>query len=525
MPAYEVVIIGGGHNGLVVGAYLAKAGLSVCVLEKRDKVGGGVTTEEVTLPGFKHDLAATMQMTLQANPLIHQDELGLLSKYGLKYIFPDPQLAIIFADGRSLVIYRDMKKTCESIAQFSERDAEVYPRFCEASAKLLKAGNIAYFSPGPPFGRLMSLLDSSEEGREYMRVILSSTLDIAREWFESEQMQIALARFASEVMIGPGEKGTGAYMFGFPHFHRWGVAIPEGGSGALAEALAACVRDNGGEIRTSSPVKAIKVENGEAKGVILESGEEIAATRAIVSNLNVKQLFLELLEPKDLPHGFQDKVKRVKHSGFSALNQAIALSEAPKYKVGGDVNRTVFVEIAPATLESFLRMFEEYAYGIPNVGMPFIGVPTLADPSRAPQGKHVLYLYHYEPYFLRDGGPARWDEVKQQVADGVLETLRQHTTNMEPANILGRWIMSPLDIERYNSAMVEGDIMHIGAFLSQFFSNRPLPGWGNYRTPLKNLYMCGASTHPGGGVTGGGRAVAQVIMEDLGIDFKRVVAR
>lgn len=521
---HEIIIVGAGHNGLIVGAYLAKAGLDVCVVEAQDKVGGGTITRELTLPGFKHDPASIIQMTIQANPLIHRDELGLISKYGLKYIFPDPACTIIFPGNRALIIYRDIGKTCKSIEQFSKRDAEVYPRFCEASVQILKAGNISMFSPTAPFGRLMSFMDMSEEGREYLRTILSSTWDLASEWFESEEMKIALARFASEVMIAPREKGTGAYMFGFAHFHRWGVAIPEGGSGALADALAACIKGYGGKVRVSSPIKAIKVEAGEAKGVILSTGEEIKAKKAIISNLNVKQLFLDMLNPQELPPNFQTKVKQIKLSSFAALNQSIALKEAPKYKAGGDAERSWFVEIAPFT-EDFLRSFEEYVYGIPNSRMPLMVVATMADPTRAPEGKHTLYLYHYEPYDLRDGGAAKWDLVKQEVADNILDTMREYTTNMGSENILGRHIMSPLDFERDNPAMVGGDIMHIGSFLTQFFSNRPLAGWGHYRTPVKKLYMCGGSTHPGAGVTGGGRAAVQLIMEDLGIDFKKVIAK
>ncbi|MBI4330742.1 MAG: NAD(P)/FAD-dependent oxidoreductase [Chloroflexi bacterium] len=521
---YDIVIAGAGHNGLIVGAYLAKAGLSVCVVERQDKVGGGAITRELTLPGFKHDPASLIQMTIQANPLIHRDELGLLSKYGLKYIFPDPACAIIFPDNRALVIHRDIGKTCKSIEQFSKRDAEMYPHFCEAAAQILKAGNVATFSPVPPFGRLVSFMDTSEEGREYLRTILSSTWDLAKEWFESEQMRIALARFASEVMIGPREEGTGAYMFGFPHFHRWGVAVPVGGSGALSDALAACLKDKGGTVMVASPIKAIKVDNGEARGVILESGEEIVARKAVISNLNVKQLFLDMLKSDQLPGGFPTKVKRIRQSTFAALNQAVALNEAPKYKAGPDVDKTFFVEITPFT-EDFLRTFDEYAYGIPSVKIPLLGVPTLCDPSRAPAGKHTLYLYHYEPYDLKGGGAKMWDARRQEVADGILEEVRKYTTNMGPENILGRWIMSPLDLERINPAMVGGDIMHIGAFITQYFSNRPLAGWGSYRTPVKKLYMCGGSTHPGAGVTGGGRAAVQVVMEDLGIDFKKVIAK
>lgn len=523
--AHDVVVIGGGHNGLIVAAYFAKAGLDVCVVERSDIVGGSAASRELTLPGFVHDPGATVHMTMQANPLIHRDELGLRSKYGLKYLVPDTQLAIVFPDDRALIFYRDLDKTCESIAQFSQRDAEMYPKFVKGAGELLKAGGVATFSPAAPFGRLMSVMDASDEGREYLRVLLSSTTDLSKEWFESEQMRIALNRWASEVMFAPQEIGTGYYMFGLPHFHSWGIAWPEGGSGRLPEALAACIRDNGGTIRVSSPVKAVKVEGGEAKAVVLEDGEEIVAKKAIVSNVNVKQLFLQMLKPEELPPSFQDKVRRIRHSPFSALNQSCAFKEAPKYKAGGDVDHAAMVELTPGTMDEFLALFDQYRYGIPNIKIPLMIVATHIDPTRAPEGYHTGYLYHYEPYNLKPGGAARWDEIKQEIADGILEVVRERTTNMGPENILGRHIMSPLDLERYNPAMIEGDIMQIGVYLSQFLTNRPLPGWGQYRTPLKKLYMCGASTHPGGGVSGGGRAVTQVMMEDLGIDFKKVIGR
>ena len=522
--SYDVVIAGGGHNGLIVAAYFAKAGLSVCVVERQDKVGGGAITREWTLPGFKHDMASLIHMTIQANPLIHRDELGLQAKYGLKYIFPDPACAVLFPDHRALVLYQDMGKTCESIAQFSKKDAETYPRFCEHAKMILKAGAVSMFSPPAPFGRMVSFMDSSEAGREYLRTILASTWDLAREWFESEQMRIALARFASEVMIGPREKGTGVYMFGFPHFQTWKVAIPQGGSGALSDSLAACIQDLGGTIMVSSPIKSIRVEKGEAKGVILETGEELVAKKAVVSNLNVKQLFLQMVKPEDLPPDFPKKAGRIQQSMFMALNQAVALNEAPKYKAGKAVDECFFVEISPFE-EEFLRIFEEYSYGIPSTRMPLLGVATLADPTRAPSGKHTLYLYHYEPYSLKDGGPTRWDEMKEKVADGIMETLREYCTNMGPENVLGRYLFSPYDIEQYNPAMNQGDIMHIGAYLNQYFSNRPLQGWGHYKSPIKRLYLCGASTHPGAGITGGGRAATEAIMEDLGMDFRKVIGK
>jgi phytoene dehydrogenase-like protein len=182
----------------------------------------------------------------------------------------------------------------------------------------------------------------------------------------------------------------------------------------------------------------------------------------------------------------------------------------------------MFTEISPF-LEEYSRIFEGYSHGIPSVKMPLLAVPTMFDPSRAPEGKHTVYLYHYEPYNLFDGGPVRWDEIKEQIAEGVLEIASEHMVNLGRDNMVGMSILSPLDIERYNPSMRCGDILHIASFITQSYANRPLPGWGQYRTPVKRLYMCGASTHPGGGVTGGGRAAAIAVLEDLGIDFRKVV--
>lgn len=523
---HDVIVIGGGHNGLIVAAYLVKAGVDVCVLESLDKVGGGVITRDLPLTGFKYDVASAVHATIQANPLIHRDELGLKARYGLKYIFPEIQVAVVFPDQRALIFYRDIDKTCQSISQFSQRDSENYRRFHDYTRQLLKVASIATFSPAPTWGSMMSFLSSSEEGREYIRLIMSSSMDVVEEWFESAELKIALTRYASEVMVGPCDKGTGNTMFFVSLMHSWGMALPEGGSGKLTEALGAYIIDNGGTIKVSSPVKSIKVQGNEAKGVVLESGEEIEAKKAVVSNVNVKQLFLDMLKPEDLPSGFPNRVRQIKFATFSGFPQAIALNEAPRFKAGGDVDKAFQVEIAPNSTEEFSRIFDGFRYGISNTKIPIMMTPTLFDTkNRAPHGKHVAYLYHYEPYSLKDGGPAMWDVKGQEIADSILETIREHTTNMGQENILGRWVTTPAELERLLPAMLNGDIGHIGHFLNQSFGNRPLIGWGNYKTPVNKIYMCGASTHPGLGVNGGGRAAVQVIMEELGIDFRKVIAK
>jgi phytoene dehydrogenase-like protein len=248
LEKHDVVVIGGGHNGLIAAAYLAKAGLDVCVIEKQDTCGGGVITRELTLPGFKHDPFSADHGAIQPNPLIREDELGLISKYGLKYITYSPGNAFIFPDDSALILYQDIDKTCESISQFSQRDAEAYPRFLKACEEMNRILADFMFFPPPNFGNMISFLEASEEGREYLRLIFGSTLDVAEDWFESEQMKTALTRSVSEALVSPHQKGTGNFVFKFASSAH-GTVIPEGGSGALVEALTACLKDYGGTIK------------------------------------------------------------------------------------------------------------------------------------------------------------------------------------------------------------------------------------------------------------------------------------
>ncbi len=524
MEKYDVIVAGGGHNGLIVAAYLAKAGLKVCVVERQDKVGGGCVTREVTVPGFKHDICSVVHGSIQANPLITADELGLMSRYGLEYFIPDIQMAFVLPDDRTLFFYRDIDKTCESIRQLSRHDAEAYPRFCEYSRQVIRAGQVAYFSAPPPFGRMVSFLDSSEMGQEFYRLIMSSGIDIAEEWFENEPMLTALTRWVCESLYAPRDKGSGNYINSFPFFHARGMGIPIGGAGKLSEALEACIKDNGGTVKVSATVKAVRVEAGEAKGVVLDSGEEIMADKAIVSNLHIKQLFLDMIKPEDLPDGLPEKVRRIKQGNIAAMLQVLALNEAPKYKAGGDTDRASNLIILPS-LEELMRELDACYYGIPGSLSPSVFCNSLYDSTRAPEGKHTLYIYHLQPYDLKDGGADRWDEIKEEVADRILDTVRGHMINLSPDNILGRWVSSPLDYYRYNSAWIKGDYNHFPLSVTQSYGNRPLPGWGNFKTPISKLYICGPSAHPSGGVWGAGRATAQVVMEDLDIDFRKVIAK
>lgn len=519
---YDIVIAGGGHNGLVAACYLAKAGQSVCVVEKNDKVGGGVMTRELTVPGFKHDVCSVAHTLLQANPLLRNDELELKAKFGLKYINPDKMTAIFYDDGSTLEFYTDLERTCQAIAKLSERDA--YRRFNHQVFQNLDMLVMGMFNTPPSASHQALMMEQSLVGQELMRTQAMSAWDYISEWFENDKVKIALARYASEAMMNPFDNGTG---FGFyiilPLMHRYGVGIPVGGSGAFADALRACLEHHGGEVRTEAPVRQFKIEGGRATGVILESSEEILARKGVISTLHAKQVFPSMVPGCELPEGFERRIRTLKHSSFQPFNMHVALHEAPRYKVGPAVDDFFWVERSHSDPEEFARAFRDLEYGIPRRDFIAYVTQDTYDKTRAPAGKRVLNMYAFCPYNLK-GGAQRWDEIGEEVAHAFLDDLRKLTTNMDDDNIIGFSWMTPLDIERHNNAMIGADILHFGSYSWQIAGNRPAPGYAQYKSPVDGLYLAGASTHPGGGVTAAsGRNVARVLLEESGLDFDELI--
>lgn len=523
MIEHEVLVIGAGHNELAVAAYLAKAGVDVGVLERRDFVGGGTQTREVTLPGFKQETDSVVHIMIQSNPMILNDELQLKSKYGLDYIYPDVQYGNVFPDGSSFCIYPEVEKTCESIAKISPHDGDNYMRFFQYARTVLNFITPALFSPPAPFGQVVSMLDSSPEGQEILRALLASTEDIVNDWFEDERVKVGMMKVANEAMLFPDSYGGGVELFlMIPMIHLNKLGIPRGGGVQLPLSMVRCIEDHGGKIHLNSEVTKVKVEGGRAVGVVLSSGEEMRAKKAVVCGLHPKILFNKLLD--DTSPELLHKVNRLKPSDHSTLTANYALNAPPQYKAGGDVNRAILVEILPF-MDDFMAHYQECRMGLlPTTPVPYIACHSLYDPSKAPDGKASIQFYDPAPYRLRDGGPQKWDEVKEQQEDRKLEWVRKFTTNMGSENILDRHIFSPLDMERWNPNYIEGDVAGIGLQLYQFLSNRPIPELSQYTTPVDGLFLCGPCTHPGGGVMGGGRAAVQAIMEKLGIDFDKVIA-
>lgn len=523
--SYDIVIAGAGHNALIMGCYLAKAGLSVCIAERREKAGGSVSTTELTGPGFKQDVCSVSHSMLMGNPLMRNDELGLLSKYKLQYAAPEKMTALFFDDGTSLEFWSDLDRTCASMAKISERDAENFRHFVKSVDSALDMVVMGMYSVPPSAGQQAMMLDQTPEGRESMRLQSISAWDMICEWIEHPKIRIALARYASEAMLNPFANGTG---FGFyiilPYMYRFGSGIAIGGSGKLAEALVACLKDHGGTILLDSEVKRITLEGGRATGLELVSGRKLRANRAVVAGLHITQVFPHMVEGFELPPGYLHRIGNLKYADFQPMTVHLALKEPLRFKAGDSFEEFFWVERSHSDPDEFADGFQKLIQGHPVRDYAAYVQQFRADPSRVPEGQASMHIYAFAPLDLKDGGREKWDEIGKEVADGFIEDLRELTTNLTDDNIISTHFMTPLDITRYNTALVNCDIQHIGFWSWQLGGNRPVPGWSQFRTPVPGLYMTGGSTHPGGGVTGGpGRNATQVLMEDLGLDFEALV--
>ncbi|MBB5684820.1 phytoene desaturase family protein [Sphingobium boeckii] len=514
----DVIVVGAGHNSLTTAAYLAAAGLKVTVFEKNEYPGGGVVSLEKTLPGFKHDLHSTGHIFIQANPLIEKDELGLQAKFGLEYLSAGCYFTSLFPDGTVLQTFSDLDKSCESIAQFSQKDADSYRAFVKKSELLLPMFQMALFNPPMGFGTFAAMLEGTPDGKSMLGDILGSAWDMVHRLFEHDKVRMHYMRWASEGMIGPETNGTGSILYMQGSFcHRYNCKFPKGGSGELSHSLVRCIEHHGGEVVLNAPVKKLLMDGGRATGVELADGSVHRAKRAVVASVHPK--LLDAFTDGALDDQTRYGIAGIKFSDYAAVNTHYALNEAPNYKGAEYANDSFAVEAQPATMKEFRQIFDDLRYGEIPAHISVLSIcNTNHDPARAPEGKHTLYLYTFMPYALADGGPEKWHEIKEQVADQMLDQLRKITTNMGDDNILGRYVESPRDMEICSPSFQRGDICGVGLFASQFMGRRPTPELGNYTVPgIKDLYLVGPFMHPGGGVIGGGRPVAIKIFQDLGM--------
>lgn len=519
---YDVVVVGSGHNGLIAAAYLAKGGKRVLVLERNPHLGGGTVTSEIAAPGYRHDWHSAVHVLIQANPLIVNDELGLLSQYGLEYIYPDAIIATVFDDGDCIVSYKDIEKTCQSIARICPEDAEAYRQFAGQAAALIPLMVQGMFVPPPPQGMFWSLLDQSTEGRALMHVMQKSMLDIVNEHFKHDKTKIHLMRSAAELLVNPDDKGTGALVFnmaGFAHTFPWG--IPVGGSGALTDALVRCLDAHGAEFRTDAEVEKVLVAGGKATGVRLRSGETVTA--AVVIGQIHPWLLGETVE--NLDAGLSRRAKATKAASYTLMSSMYALKQAPRFNVPGEAARATLTFFAPASMEAYLRIYDDLRYGdLPKELVVCAYNHAQWDPTRAPEGGGALDVVCFCPFELRDGGSAAWDERKDEHQRYLHGMITRFCDNVDEENVAGVVFHTPMDAMRYSPTFQNGDVGGVAKFFFQIGGHRPTPELAQYAVPgAEGLYLAGAFMHPPGGVTGGGRATAIRICDDLRIDFDRIV--
>ncbi len=518
--SYDIVAVGSGHNGLVAAAYLAAAGKSVLVLERNAWLGGGVVTRELTVPGFRHDQHSMAHIFIQANPLLKNDELQLKSKYGLRYVFPEMPMMALYEDGTSLALHRDRERTRAGIAKLSPRDAEAYVRLAREAAQWLPMIESTLYTAPAPMGATTALMDQSREGRALWRATQMSTHDLLCNYFEHDRVRMLLARVAGENLVSPDEKATALGVFVFIAFlEAYGFGVPVGGSGTLTDALAACIRDHGGEVMSGVDVERVGVKGGRARGVATRDGREFLANDGVIGAIHPHHLgrMVEGVDPR-----IAEAAAATEISPNACITVHAAL-KAPLRTRAGEPLRAVMVELLPNEYETLRRSFDELRYG--NLSpYPLVGLGSLSefDPSRAPPGAATLHAWDYVPYVRRDG--RAWDQAKGEYAERMLAHAERFLPNLTHENLIAQHSDSPVDMERTSASFVHGDLHGVATSTYQSGSHRPIPELGQYTVPgIERLYLVGPFQHPGGGVFGAGRATAAKIFEDLKLDFAKVV--
>jgi phytoene dehydrogenase-like protein len=520
---YDVVVVGAGHNGLTCACYLAKAGKKVLVLETRDVVGGGCATKEVAAPGFRHNFHSNFHLIIHMGPVYRDLEL---ERYGARYVWPENQFAHVFPDGRALVWSRDLEETVRRVARFSKRDAETVRELALTYRRVLEEGMIpAMFSPpGPPSGDFTGI-ESMPAGLELARHFLTSPNHLARSLFESPEVQTWIGFWVAQ-LAGTGDVfGLGA---NYPvmlagSLAPYGSGICVGGSVKLAEAMAAHLADHGGEIRTNATVRQIVVRNGRATEVVLDDNTSVPIQGTLVSNLDPRHTFLELVGEQDLPSEFVPRVKRWRYDVMSMFCVYLAL-DAPVRWQAAELDPEVQRCFAVSMCED-LSVLDDNAsdcrLGVPPRQPGLFSVhPSLFEPSLCPEGTEACFVEQIAPYELRDGGPGAWEELKEEYADFVLDRWREYlVSGLAAERIVGRYISSPIDIERVMPSMKHGDWNHGEMSQDQLGVFRPFHEYPPYRTAFENVYLCGSSTHPGGSIGGAcGYNAAGAIARDLGVE-------
>jgi phytoene dehydrogenase-like protein len=518
--SYDGIILGTGHNALVLQAYLCRAGLRVLSLDRAERAGGGLTTvENPRLPGFWHNTHSFFHRALTALPWYRDLELD---RHGAKYVEPDLNVALILRDGRSLQWWTDFEKTVESFAQFSPNDAVSLRRWRDEFQPIIARILIpeAQSPPLPP-ARRQELLQRTPEGRRLLEVAALSPLEFVQREFEHDVIRAGLLFFNGlrEVDLRlPGFGHSIPALLASPHMAQMCL----GGSARLADALVSDIREHGGEVRTAAELRRILVRNGRAVGVELADGERMETDGFVASGLNPQQTFCRLLAADAAPATVKQQAEGFEYNLLAplfALN--LALSEPPRYQAAEqqpELDRAFMVILGLERFEQFHEIVAAHEQGRSPPTVMWGACPTLFDPSQAPPGRHTAFMWEKLPYRLH-GDAANWDAAQEEHGRAMLKLWSEYAPNLAGGTVLNSFTRSPLDTERTLPNMQSGDLL-VGSFANgQIGYHRPFPGAGEYRTPIGGLYLCSGSTHPGGNITGlCGYNAAKVVAADLGIE-------
>lgn len=508
---FDVIVIGAGHNGLVMAGYLARAGYRVGVFERRSAVGGAVSTEEL-FPGYQIDLGGSAHTLIRLTPIVEELEL---ERYGLRYIDLDPLFFAPFEDGEALFFYRDVDRTAAGLEEHLAGEGEAYRRFVDDWKPFAETVKNVFLSvPGPfEIGKKMVLGSGPQVGwRDALRTIMRPYGEVVDDYFRSEKLKAALVWMAAQSGPPPMEPMTAPFLLWHPLYHEAGIARPEGGSGMLTVALANHLRAYGGEVFVNAAVSEIEVKGGRACGVRV--GEQVYTARAVVSAAHAHETFVRLLPPKHRPpHAASMRIG----NGFGAVVRA-ALSEPVSYAAFEGREARVGLQLLCRDRAQIAAAYGDFLGGRPAADPPIIAMTFSAvDPSLAPPGGEVLWLWaQYFPYELAHG---TWDERSEEVAESIFAAFERYAPGTR-GKVVDYLFEHPLYLER-ELGLYRGNVMHLEMGLDQMFCMRPMPGMSRYRAHLRGLYLTGASTHPGGGIMGAsGRNAATVLLKDL--DRKRV---
>ncbi|WP_022884479.1 phytoene desaturase family protein [Glaciibacter superstes] len=514
--SYDGVIIGAGQHGLILGTYLAKLGLKIAVLERRLQFGGGLSTIEPGPPGFYQNPHSINHFNITNAPWFK--DLGLSAT--VNYVTPQYEFAQPHLDGSSLVISRSLEETVASIAQFSKKDAETFRDWNSRSEKISNAIFLAerYSEPLSELER-EELLSKSAIGRDFLEIIEHQPLDLIKEMFEHEKVQLLmlfkLSLFGTVLYDSVTEKSPmGAAVRAFDLSAGYQVCV--GGSWNLARGLHEAFIRAGGTYINKAEVSKIVVDGDKATGVVLSDGREIGARQFVASCIDVPQTFNKLVGRDQMSTEYLTKVDNFKQTAWGLFGIHLALNEAPRY-IGSDfnpnINHALKYNVGAETMEDLFGLHAQVAEGrVPDLVSFGTGHITQFDPSQAPEGKSTAYAWYAVPY-APDGDPKSIMSRKDEITTKVMDVWRQYAPNLTEDNIIDSWAYTPYEYTEEFPEMVNGDI-----FIGSFAGEQSMWNHFGYRTPISNLYMAGSPTHPGGAISGGaGYIVSQIIADDLGL--------